>query len=323
MAQTPDMINHLVWRIATLSPLAQHRLETEDYRHHLLVDEDTPEEQLYELLKSLLGDLEEIGITYGETIETILETDEIANGFLDVLEYIFPANLYLRLREDNVLRTGLYHVLDGSSLNTDLLDDWLDYLCRYDPRYYNHFQFFRPRLVGSGLFNDYLEGLSVHIREQHILPYLPVGRLQVIDKFISRLKTGHARITAEPNAQNLDMSYATDLITQIEHLCSDPSFAIEFGAWLEMSYADLPEPQKPYYTKLSRRIMTSIPMSRDYIEARDKLEIIPKELLTWWVLLGWATRNYPVSDYITDNRIDPSINPKTYQEWIEGRLNNE
>lgn len=300
MAFSKKICEYFIWRIATLSPLAERRLEAEDYRHHLLVDEDGPEEQLYDLIPSLLNDLESIGISYGETKETLMSSDQNLDTFLTLMEYIFPCKLFLLLRSDKVLRRGLYYLLDGNNESDDYLQEWLEYLQRFEPRLYYIIEHFKGQLIGSGLFKDYLQGLMSHLDDLHIQPILDEYKLKAIDEFITKLKLGKDKLKSITAELNLDENVLPDMIEQIEHLCLDPEFASRVGSWLTLTYKKLHDSQRPFYLKLSKSLMTSFPLSVEYYTAR-KIDVTDPENCKVYALsttlLGWATGKYHPKRY--------------------------
>lgn len=293
MAFDEDTSNYFIWEMANLSPLVAHRLEIQDYRHHLLVDEDGPEEQLHDLVKSLLDELSTIGVDYLEDIEELMSSDLDFGQFLTLMQYFFPGKLFITLREDSTFRLGLYHMLDGSN-SSDLLTEWLDYLGRYDPSVFNIIEKFRYKLSCSSTFTDYLSGLYEHLSDLHIQPILDDYKLVAVDRFLTRLKTGHEKIKDIEETAGLPASAVQDMITQIEHLCLDPDFVMKIGYWLSVKYNTLPDGLRPFYTKLSKSILTCLPLSLEYYTNRlIKIGSDNEKILGIQVtLLGWACNKY-------------------------------
>lgn len=296
MAFSENISDHFIWRIASLSPLAAKRLEIQDYRHHLLVDEDGPDEQLFDLMQSLLLDLEEIGVSYGEPINELFQSDQNVEDFLNLMDYIFPCSLYLKLKDDKTLQTGVHHMLDGTN-DESILNEWLTYLKRYDPSMVRIINHFKPQLVGNDTFEDYLLGLNNLLSEQHIEPILDLDRLEAIDRFITKLKSGLERLESIPEVEECK-SFISRNITQTEHLLRDPKEALRVGAWLKMRLNTTPKSYRPFYLKMSKSILASIPLGVDFYLAR-KIDIasIDRPLAISTTLLGWAANKYNPKRY--------------------------
>lgn len=287
-----------IWRMTCMSPLVKQRFDAQDYRFHLLTDEDNLEEILHDLLGSFLQDLEDIGISFAANVSELYQSDQTLEDFLDLCEYLFPSYLYLTLRGCPTLREGVFYILDSDTKDGSLLTEWLEYLARYKPELENIIEEFLPHFVGSGLFNDYLAGLNAHIEDQHIQLIMDDHKLHRIDAFLTKLKSGRDKLTRIP-IDNTIVKIIDGHITTVEHLVRDPDFASKFGSWLGFRLNELPKAYIPFYLKLSKSILASIPLMVNYYLAR----LVPAELLVAdeyaisTTLFGWACNKYHPKRY--------------------------
>lgn len=297
MAFSDDACKRLLWRIASLSPLARRRLETEDYRHHVLVDEDGPEEQLFDIFQSLLHDLETIGVTFAEPITDIFCSELAFNHFLDLMDYFFPSELYITLRDDKTLQHGLYCLTDGSVVSSNLLLEYLLYLERYKPVLSPAIEYYKDKLVGSGTFADYLLGLQSHLNDQCVQSILDDDRVLLLDNYITKVKSLVESLTEAEIIK--DKIPYEKIIRQMEHSYCDPDYANRTATWLSMQYNKLPESMREFYLRLTKTILVQNPLSDFYYEIRSNLaQDALREHVIAVCILGIATRKYGASRWI-------------------------
>lgn len=296
MAKTEPAWQFVIWRLCGLSGNAREKYPTERWRFAIPNDEEASEEVAYELNRSVLDSLEDIGIYLTDDPARIFLDDESLSHWLDLLDYIVPTKLYPRLRDEERLKIHIEDLLSGSLTDGDLLHSYLDWLRLYNPDLKPSIDSFYNLVRSTDTFSDYLAGQITLINEEKLThKQIDIQNLSYIQNFLKRLKKAFDCLKDYDKTGefgDLDTAYK-EAETDITKLCSQTDFTSYFGWWLSVKQTSLPQYQRLYYIRISKRIHVQIALTRLYRVQRDLPMDRTAKMLSF--LFNAATKKYILS----------------------------
>jgi hypothetical protein len=289
----PNRYDALILRLTTISPLARHVIDSEQYRLRLETDEVDSEAVLQELVLALRDDLAAIGLYLTCPLADLYEDYATFDHILDALEYLFPNTFYPKLRSDAKIRPMLLDLLSGGVGDESTIMLYLRWLgsgpdC-YVPSCAIGAHWLADRLTSTPLFDTYLKDLT----EVETTLDKPVE--MGADDLLAYVKTIHGmahgiydaleQLTAIP-----ELTADHDLLRRrfdlyIRYLLQ-PNHAAE-NAWLRMTAgSDLSEDLQVIHQRRWEEFRHSQRLYAEYYRDRPITDFTP------FVVAGIAIRRY-------------------------------
>lgn len=95
--------NELIQKITTLSPTASDTIDNESYKIKIINGDVTDSQILKEVFLCLNQDMNELGIYFIVNIDEILSNGYDLTNTIEILNYIMPNTLYMKLKSNSIL----------------------------------------------------------------------------------------------------------------------------------------------------------------------------------------------------------------------------
>ena len=272
-----ETINQRCQRIATLSPVAAHKLDTEQWRASFEDSEVDLEPIQQVLVTSLVADLTNIGVELVGSLEDVYASGYDLNLFLTACEWIFPNTLYPALRGDDVLQTIVRAIVVGDIDGKDHVKSLLLYIGGeepeegYKPDLFDACQFTMGLLRSSPEFTTYLKNLLDQAQEELStdLPSLindPKAYHDAITSCVVKLHT-----VQQDLMKDLTVEQKALFEKRIHFSCRmilNPEYLNTFGWLLTTDPKTLDDFAKAVYEKKKKIVLTGLKIAPEYYEPR-------------------------------------------------------